>query len=78
VKRHKNFIGAEWRYLVRAFFITTPTFDDSVHKKAKEAHHRTIILIDGLKLVDLMHQYNVVQVKLMKSKNLTMIFFEED
>lgn len=47
----------------KGVFITTSSFDDAAIKKAKEAHH-SIILIDGLKLVDLMHQYNVgVQVK---------------
>lgn len=63
----------------KGVFITTSTFDDSAIKKAKEAHHR-IILIDGLKLVDLMHQYNVgVQVKTVyEVKELDNDFFEED
>ena len=47
----------------KGVFVTTSTFDDSAIKKAHEAHH-TIILIDGDKLVDLMHQYGVgVQVR---------------
>ena len=47
----------------KGVFITTSSFDDSAIRKAREAHH-SIILIDGSKLVDLMHEYNVgVQVK---------------
>ena len=59
----RNFIGAMSGDTTKGVFITTSTFDDLAIKKAREAHH-TIILIDGPKLVDLMHQYNVgVQVK---------------
>ena len=59
----RNFIGAMSGDTTKGVFITTSTFDDSAIKKAREAHH-SIILIDGSKLVDLMHQYNVgVQVK---------------
>ena len=59
----RNFIGAMSGDTSKGVFITTSTFDDSAIKKAREAHH-SIILIDGPKLVDLMHQYNVgVQVK---------------
>jgi len=59
----RNFIGAMSGDTSKGVFITTSTFDDSAIKKAREAHH-SIILIDGSKLVDLMHQYNVgVQVK---------------
>lgn len=59
----RNFIGAMSGDTSKGVFITTSTFDDSAIKKAREAHH-SIILIDGLKLVDLMHHYNVgVQVK---------------
>jgi restriction system protein len=43
--------------------VTTSDFDKGAIQKAHDAHH-TIILIDGNKLVDLMHQYNVgVQIK---------------
>lgn len=75
----RNFIGAMSGDTSKGVFITTSTFDDSAIKKAKEAHHR-IILIDGLKLVDLMHQYNVgVQVKTVyEVKELDNDFFEED
>jgi restriction system protein len=59
----RNFIGAMSGDTSKGVFITTSTFDNSAIKKAREAHH-SIILIDGPKLVDLMHQYNVgVQVK---------------
>lgn len=63
----------------KGVFITTSTFDDSVVKKAKEVHH-SIILIDGAKLVNLMHQYNVgVQVKTVyEVKELDNDFFEGD
>jgi len=75
----RNFIGAMSGDTSKGVFITTSTFDDSAIKKAKEAHHR-IILIDGVKLVDLMHQYNVgVQVKtIYEIKELDNDFFEED
>ncbi len=73
----RNFIGAMSGDTNKGVFITTSTFDDSACRKAKEAHH-SIILIDGAKLVDLMHQYNVgVQVKTMyEVKELDNDFFE--
>ncbi|MBD3789423.1 MAG: restriction endonuclease [Campylobacterales bacterium] len=59
----RNFIGAMSGDTRKGIFVTTSTFDDSAKIKAREAHH-TIILIDGSKLVDLMHKFNVgVQVK---------------
>lgn len=59
----RNFIGAMSGDTSKGVFITTSTFDNSAIRKAREAHH-SIILIDGPKLVGLMHQYNVgVQVK---------------
>ena len=75
----RNFIGAMSGDTNKGVFITTSTFDDSAIKKAREAHH-SIILIDGAKLVDLMHQYNVgVQVKtIYEVKELDNDFFEED
>ncbi len=75
----RNFIGAMSGDTSKGVFITTSTFDDSAIKKAREAHH-TIILIDGAKLVDLMHQYNVgVQVKTVyEVKELDNDFFEEE
>lgn len=76
-KEIRNFIGAMSGDTRKGVFITTSTFDDSAVKKAREAHH-TIILIDGAKLVDLMHQYNVgVQVKTVyEVKEVDNDFFE--
>ena len=73
----RNFIGAMSGDTSKGVFITTSTFDDSAVKKAREAHH-TIILVDGAKLVDLMHQYNVgIQVKTVyEVKELDNDFFE--
>jgi restriction system protein len=57
--------------------VTTSEFDSGAIQKAHDAHH-TIILIDGKRLVDLMHQYNVgVQIKTMDEvKELDEDFFE--
>jgi len=75
----RNFIGAMSGDTSKGVFITTSSFDASAIEKAKNAHH-TIILIDGDKLVDLMHQYNVgVQVKnTYYVKELDNDFFEND
>lgn len=75
----RNFIGAMSGDTSKGVFITTSSFDNSAIKKAREAHH-TIILIDGIKLVDLMHQYNVgVQIKtIYEIKELDNDFFEEN
>jgi restriction system protein len=59
----RNFIGAMSGDTTKGVFVTTSAFDKGAIQKAHDAHH-TIILIDGNKLVDLMHQYNVgVQIK---------------
>lgn len=73
----RNFIGAMSGDTSKGVFITTSTFDDAAVKKAKEAHH-SIILIDGAKLVDLMHEYNVgIQIKTVyEVKELDHDFFE--
>lgn len=73
----RNFIGAMSGDTSKGVFITTSTFDVSAVKKAREAHH-SIILVDGAKLVDLMHQYNVgVQIKTVyEVKELDNDFFE--
>lgn len=73
----RDFIGAMSGDTRKGVFITTSSFDDGAIKKAREAHH-SIILIDGSKLVDLMHQYNVgVQVKVTyEIKELDNDFFE--
>jgi len=39
-------------------FVTTSTFDDGAIEKAKQAHHK-IILIDGFRLTDLMFEFGV-------------------
>jgi len=73
----RNFIGAMSGDTSKGVFITTSDFDDSAIKKAHDAHH-SIVLIDGAKLVDLMHQYNVgIQVKTVyEVKELDNDFFE--
>lgn len=59
----RNFIGAMSGDTNKGVFVTTSLFDNGAIEKAKNAHHK-IILLDGYKLVDLMHQYNVgVQIK---------------
>lgn len=73
----RNFIGAMSGDTQKGVFVTTSTFDTAAVKKAYDAHH-TIILIDGQKLVDLMHEYNVgIQVKTTyEVKELDNDFFE--
>jgi restriction system protein len=59
----RNFIGAMSGDTSKGVFATTSTFDDFAIQKARDAHHK-IILIDGKKLVDLMYQYSIgVQVR---------------
>lgn len=74
----RNFIGAMSGDTRKGVFITTSSFDNGAVQKAKDAHH-SIILIDGARLVELMHQYNVgVQVKtIYEVKELDYDFFEE-
>lgn len=76
-KEIRNFIGAMSGDTNKGVFVTTSDFDKGAHQKAHDAHH-TIILIDGKKLVDLMHQYNVgVQIKATyEVKELDEDFFE--
>jgi len=57
-KEIRNFIGAMARDTLKGIFVTTSFFDDKAIEKAYDAQH-SIILIDGNKLVDLMHQYGV-------------------
>ncbi|NBG66781.1 restriction endonuclease [Acidiluteibacter ferrifornacis] len=73
----RNFIGAMSGDTQKGVFVTTTNFDAGAIKKANDAHH-TIILIDGIKLVDLMHQFNVgVQVKTVyEVKELDNDFFD--
>ena len=59
----RNFIGAMSGDTSKGVFVTTSDFDEGALRKAHDAHH-TIILINGKRLVNLMHQYNVgVQIK---------------
>lgn len=73
----RNFIGAMSGDTQKGVFVTTTNFDAGAVKKANDAHH-SIILIDGIKLVDLMHQFNVgVQVKTVyEVKELDNDFFD--
>ncbi len=76
-KEIRNFIGAMSGDTSKGVFVTTSKFDEGAIKKAHDAHH-TIILIDGFKLVSLMHEYNIgVQTKATyKVKELDEDFFE--
>jgi restriction system protein len=59
----RNFIGAMSGDTTRGVFVTTSSFDEAAIKKANAAHHK-IILIDGIKLCELMYQYGIgVQIK---------------
>lgn len=73
----RNFIGAMSGDTTKGVFVTTSTFDKSAIKKVHDAHH-TIILIDGNKIADLMHQYNVgIQVHdIYEIKEIDEDFFE--
>ncbi len=47
----------------KGIFVTTTDFDENAKKKARDAHHK-IILINGEKLVALMYKFGVgVQLK---------------
>lgn len=74
----RNFIGAMSGDTNKGVFVTTSIFDKGAEEKAKNAHHK-IILIDGNDLVSLMHDYNVgVQVKaIYEVKHLDEDFFIE-
>ncbi len=74
----RNFIGAMSGDTNKGVFVTTSLFDSAATEKAKNAHHK-IILIDGRKLVDLMHEFNVgIQIKATyEIKQLDQDFFEE-
>ena len=75
----RNFIGAMSGDTSKGVFVTTSEFDSGATKKALEAHH-TIILIDGMKLVDLMHEFNVgIQISsTYEVKELDEDFFERE
>jgi len=73
----RNFIGAMSGDTTKGVFVTTSDFDKGAIRKAHDAHHK-IILINGSKLVDLMHECNVgIQVKeIYEVKELDEDFFE--
>ena len=73
----RNFIGAMSGDTTKGVFVTTSSFDDNAKVKAREAHHK-IILVDGKKLADLMYQYGVgVQIKnIYEVKEIDEDFFE--
>jgi len=75
----RNFIGAMSGDTHKGIFVTTSTFDEKAKAKARNAHHK-IILLDGSKLVDLMHKFNVgVQIKsLYEVKVLDNDFFDSE
>jgi len=75
----RNFIGAMSGDTRKGIFVTTSSFDEKSKVKARDAHH-TIILLDGSKLVDLMHKFNVgVQTKsLYEVKAVDNDFFESE
>ena len=74
----RNFIGAMSGDTNKGVFVTTSIFDKGAEEKAKNAHHK-IILLDGNKLVDLMHEFNVgIQIKsVYEVKQLDEDFFVE-
>jgi restriction system protein len=73
----RNFIGAMSGDTTKGVFVTTSDFDKGAIQKARDAHHK-IILINGAKLVDLMYQFNVgLQIKaIYEVKQLDEDFFE--
>ncbi|MCR1828173.1 MULTISPECIES: restriction endonuclease [Pseudomonadaceae] len=75
----RNFIGAMSGDTHKGIFVTTSSFDEKAKNKARDAHHK-IILLDGSKLVDLMHKYNVgVQVKnIYEVKTVDNDFFDSE
>jgi restriction system protein len=75
----RNFIGAMSGDTDKGIFVTTSDFDKQAIEKAKNAHHK-IILIDGDRLVTLMHDYNVgIQVKdTYEIKQIDEDFFNEE
>ena len=73
----RNFIGAMSGDTSKGVFVTTSEFHEGAIRKAYDAHH-TIILINGNKLVDLLHEFNVgIQIKsTYEIKELDLDFFD--
>jgi restriction system protein len=74
----RNFIGAMSGDTTNGVFVTTSSFDESAIRKAKEAHHK-IILIDGIRLTELMFEFNVglQTVNTYELKEVDQDFFED-
>ena len=74
----RNFIGAMSGDTNKGVFVTTSDFDIKALEKARSAHHK-IICIDGEKLVELMHQFNIgIQVKtIYEIKQIDEDFFDD-
>ena len=77
-KEIRNFIGAMSGDTLKGVFVTTSSFDEQATVKARDAHHK-IILIDGSKLVSLMYQFGVgVQTRdVYEIKEIDQGFFED-
>ena len=74
----RNFIGAMSGDTNKGVFVTTSDFDIKALEKARSAHHK-IICIDGKKLVELMHRFNIgIQVKtIYEIKQIDEDFFDD-
>lgn len=75
----RNFIGAMSGDTTKGIFVTTTDFDEKAKRKATVAHHK-IVLINGIKLVDLMYKHGVgVQTKsFYEVKAIDNDFFESE
>ncbi len=78
-KEIRNFIGAMSGDVSKGIFVTTSSFDPSAIKKALDDHNHKIVLVDGIKLVQLMITYDIgVQTKtIYKIKEIDEDFFIE-
>lgn len=76
----RNFIWAMSWDVSKWIFVTTSDFDKKAKEKVRDARNHKIILINWVKLADLMIKYNVwVQVKnIYEIKEIDGDFFEED
>jgi len=75
----RNFIGAMSGDVSKGIFVTTSNFDPAAVKKAQDDHNHKIILVDGVRLVQLMITYDIgVQTKTVyKIKEVDEDFFVE-
>jgi restriction system protein len=70
----RDFIGAMSGDTHKGIFVTTSEFDQKAQQKAKDAHHK-IVLINGLQLCNLMYQYGV---GVQKKKTIIIKSIDED